>query len=120
MKRRKIITVIIILIIASVYIWISTTYINKGNYSRRAYDQVYKNRPSSTTKAAKVTLVKLKDEPCTTPPGLVYKLNRYLLFLNGGHAVRVEINTDMDGLLGPIIVYYNPFTKQPVGSVLRM
>jgi hypothetical protein len=121
MKRKNTIVLIIFVVVSiSAYILVSTTFINQRNYSKRAYASMYKNKPLIGGSGAKVTLVKLKQEPCSTPPVLSYKINRYLLLLNGGYAVRVEINTNMDGLLGPIIVYYNPFTKQPIGGVLRM
>jgi hypothetical protein len=121
MKRKNILILVILVVVSiSAYIWVSTTFINQRYYSKRTYASMYKNNSLIDGNGAKVTLVKLKEEPCSTPPILKYKINRCLLLLNGGYAVRVEINTDMDDLLGPLIVYFNPFTKQPIGGVLRM
>ncbi len=121
MKRKNIIIAIILVIVsASFYIWTSTTYINDMNYRKRAYDIGNNAKDILDWENAKVTLVKLDKEPCSTPQILTAKINRNLLLLNGGYAVKVEMHTEMDGLLGPYIVYFNPFTKQCIGGVLRM
>lgn len=121
MKRKNIIIAIILVIVSSsLYIWASTTFINEMNYRKRAYAIENYAKNILDWENAKVTLVKLDKEPCRTPQILSAKINRNLLFLNGGYAVKVEMHTDMDDLLGPSILYFNPFTKQCIGGVLRM
>ena len=119
-KRKSIIPIVMLVLVSVIiYIWTCSTFINEMNYRKRAYaiENYSKNIPD--WKTGKVTLVKLEKEPCYTPQILSSKINRYLLFLNGGYAVRVEMNTDLDGLLGPSILYFNPFTKQCIGGAIR-
>ena len=110
----------LVLVSLIIYIWASTTFINEMNYRKRAYAIENYAKNILDWKNAKVTLVKLEKEPCNTPQLFNAKINRFLLFLNGGYAVKVEMNTSSDGLLGPSILYFNPFTKQCIGGVLRM
>jgi len=121
-KKSKIIfiSVVLVAIGISFYIWKSTVFINEMYYRKYAY--AIQNYDSNIIdwKEAKVTLVKLEKEHCKTPRILSAIINRYLLFLNGGYAVKVEMRTKLDGLLGPSILYFNPFTKQYVGAALRM
>jgi len=42
-------------------------------------------------------------------------VSRRLLFLNRNQAVRVVFRTGQEGLLGPLVVYVNPFTRAIVG-----
>ncbi len=122
-KRRSFvifIAVLLILIAASIYIWASSNFINEMNYRKQAYALHNYSTHVFDWEEAKVTLVKLAEEPCRTPNIFSAKINRYLLFLNGGYAVKVEMRTDMDDLLGPSILFFNPFTKQCIGGVLRM
>jgi hypothetical protein len=51
--------------------------------------------------------------------GLWREFNLGLLMLNGGRTVHVVFHTGLDGLLGPIGIYYNPFTGVAVGYDLR-
>lgn len=121
MKSKSIIiTVMLAVISISTYVWISTTFINEMDYRERAYAIQNYDPNIIDWEEAKVTLVKLAKEPCITPPILNVRINRYLLFLNGGYAVKVEMRTKQDGLLGPSILYFNPFTKQWIGAVPRM
>ena len=53
-------------------------------------------------------------------PILSAKINNFLLFLNGGRVISVEFTTTDYGALGPIVLYFNPFTRQCIGGELRM
>ena len=103
-----------------IYIWASTTFINEMDYRSYAYALSNYSENILNWENAKVTLVKLETEPCITPNIISMKINRYLLFLNGGYAVKVEMRTNMDELLGPLIIYFNPFTRQYIGGAPRL
>jgi len=119
--KGKCIIAAVILLVAGIfiYIWSSTAFINEMNYRKLAYASANYDPGIIDREEAKVTLVKLTKEPCMTPPVFSAKFNRYLLLLNGGYAVKVEMRTEQDGLLGPIILYYNPFTRQYIGGAPR-
>jgi hypothetical protein len=113
------ISALLVLVAAFSYIWASTNIIDEMSYREQAYALQDYSPHIIDWEEAKVTLVKLADEPCITPNIFAAKANRYLLFLNGGYAVKVEMRTDIDGLLGPSVMYFNPFTKQYIGGALR-
>jgi hypothetical protein len=75
---------------------------------------------NSDWRKADVSLINFNKSSAITPPVFSGKLNRFLLFLNGSRAVRVEFSTNQDGMLGPIVLYFNPFTKRCVGGDIRM
>jgi hypothetical protein len=118
-SKRIIITVIFVVVSVSIYILVSTIFINEMNYRIRAYAITNYAKNIIDWKVSNVALVKLEKEPCNTPRILSARIGRYLLFFNGGYAVKVEMHTNMDDLLGPEILYFNPFTKQCIGGVLR-
>lgn len=119
-KKGSLVIFIAVLLILIVYIWMSTNFIDEMYYRKQAYALNDYSTHVLNWEEAEVSLVKFADEPCHTPNIFSVKINRYLLFLNGGYAVKVEMRTDMDGLLGPSILYFNPFTKQYIGAVPRM
>lgn len=100
-----------------IYIWVSTTHINKmyyqeftfkiNNYAKNVID--WRNAP--------VTVVKFKDCMHNNPSILSAKISRALLFLNGGYAVRVEIHISGNGIDDFIPYYFNPFTKQCIAAI---
>lgn len=124
-RRRKvgsIIAMVFILLVAAavfVHIRVSTVHIDETDYVKRAYAILSDTWNTVYSDVAEVSLVKLKKEKCITPPDIRGKINRHLIFLNGGYAVKVEIHTDLDGLLGPITLYFNPFTRQWIGMAPR-
>lgn len=119
MKRKvKIAIVPIILVIMLSYIEISTHFVNELEYRRLAWELVNHDKHVNDWQQGKVSVVKLNKSNRVIP--LSGKINRFLLVLNGGYAVRVEFSTDQDGMLGPIVLYFNPFTKQCVGGDIRM
>ena len=120
--KRKIIIVAVIIAMAGIfiYIWASTAFINEMNYRKRAYALQNYDSNIIDWEEAEVTLVNLAEEYCITPRIFSVRVNRYLLFLNGGYAVKVKMHTKLDGLLGPSILYFNPFTKQYIGGAPRM
>jgi len=115
-----VVTVIIAIVGIFIYIWASTSFINEMNYRKRAYAIQNYDTNIIDWEEAEVTLVKLAKEYCITPRIFSVRINRYLLFLNGGYAVKVKMHTKLDGLLGPSILYFNPFTKQYIGGAPRM
>ena len=119
--KSKIIIIAVILVVVgtAIYVWASTTYVNEMNYIKRAYAIHNQGAGNAWWDEAKVTLVKLKDESYITPSVFNAKFSRALLFLNGGYAVKVEVRTDMDGLLGPVLLDFNPFTQQYIGGAPR-
>jgi len=117
--KYTIIAVILAVTGIFIYIWSSTVFINEMNYRKLAYASVNYDPGIIGWEEARVAMVRLKEEPCMTPPVFGAKINRCLLFLNGGYAVKVEMHTELDGLLGPVVLYFNPFTKQYVGGAPR-
>jgi hypothetical protein len=67
----------------------------------------------STEETAEVEMVQGHSIGATRDGWQEFNLN--LLMLNGGRAVHVMLHTDLDGLLGPIGIYFNPFTGVVVG-----
>lgn len=122
-KKRKSVVIFILVLLVCIavlsYIWASTYFIDEASYRERVYASLNYSSHIIDCEEAEVTLVKIADEPCITPNILAPKVNRYLLILNGGYAVKVVMHTDVDGLLGPVILYYNPFTKQYIGGAPR-
>jgi hypothetical protein len=120
MKRKIIIIAVILVVVSiSIYIWASTAFIDEMAYRERAYVITNYDRNIINWEEARVYLVKLREEPCRTFRDLNARINRYLLFLNGGYAVKVEFRTYYDGVLGPLVLYINPFTKQLIGIAPR-
>ncbi len=108
------------MVIISVYVWASTVFIDEMNYTERAYSILEYEPNIIDWKYANVTLVKLGNEPCLTLNISSARINRYLLFLNGGYAVKVKIRTSMSNISGPSVLYFNPITKQLIGMAPQM
>jgi hypothetical protein len=120
MKRKSIIVIALLIVVAVfVYIGISSTIINENYYRNLAWKMSNHDKAIINWETANVSKINLKETYIYTPLLFSCKLNRFLLFLNGGSAVRVEFRTTQDGYLGPIVTYFNPFTKQYIGSNLR-
>jgi hypothetical protein len=122
MKRKSVFLMVILALAISslVYIQISSRHIDKNYYRNLAWEVANHNETILDWKKADVSLININKSPANTPPVFSGKLNRFLLFLNGGRAVRVEFFTTQDGMLGPIVLYFNPFTKKCVGGDIRM
>jgi hypothetical protein len=118
--KSIIITVLLIAAAMFIYIGISSTVINENYYRRLAYRVVNNDKTINNWETADVDLLNIKENPARTAPILSAKVNKFLLFLNGGHYVRVVFDTTQDSLIGPIVLYFNPFTKQCFGGALRM
>jgi len=116
MKKKFILVIGLILVVGIfIYIGISTTNINEKTYKHLVevyltpkdtgvitYNDIFEGFKVS------VSLVKLKDTYHTMYPDLTSRISQYLLFLNLGHAVQVE-------LYNPYFTthyYFNPFTKK--------
>ncbi len=119
MRKKGVIIFLLILAAASIYIGLSSAVINKNYYRELAYKLENYHKTIIDWETADVSLIKVKDTPFDTPPIFSAKINRTLLFLNGGYAVRVELSTTQDDFFGPIVLFFNPFTKQCIGGYLR-
>lgn len=119
-KKRIIVTILLVVAVLFIYIKISSTVINDNYYRKLAWETSNHGKTIISWQTAKVSLVNVKEKPIHVAPILSGKINKFLLLFNGGRAVRVEFSTTQDGLLGPIILYFNPFTKQCIGGELRM
>ncbi|HHU78506.1 MAG: hypothetical protein ACOX27_02480 [Caldicoprobacterales bacterium] len=117
--RKIIVPVLMVLVILFIYIGYSTTRINEAYYRELAWETVGKDSTIIDWASADVELVKLNTESYHKSPDLSGRISHGLIFLNGGYAVRVHFRTVQDGLLGPIVLYFNPFTKQCIGAGLR-
>ena len=122
MKRKQIV-IICLLIVASIFTYIgisSTIVINENSYRKAAWELVNHHKTIINWETAKVSLKYEKDTRMLVAPILSAKINNFLLFLNGGRVISVEFYTTNDEYLGPVIFYFNPFTKQCIGGDLRM
>jgi len=107
----------------SIFIYIeifSTIVINKNSYRKLAWELVNHNKTIINWETANVSLKNEKEMPIHVSAMLSAKINNFLLFLNGRRVIAVEFSTTDDGALGPIVLYFNPFTKQCIGGELRM
>lgn len=121
MKKIIVIIGILVLVIAAfTYIQVASSHIDEGYYRKLAWEAVNHDKTVIDHEKAQVSLININKFPVNTPPVFSSKLNRRLLVLNGGRAVRVEFTTTMNGLLGPIVLYFNPFTKKCFGGDLRL
>ncbi|NIK79963.1 hypothetical protein FHS15_005147 [Paenibacillus castaneae] len=118
MKKPLWITFILVILIGA-YIVISTTFINEKAYMKRAWDESNHNKHIINWEEGEVSTNSLQDKNIKQlfiPKRNTFaKINRSLLWINGNKAVRVLFHTDNEGLIGPITVYFNPFTKQVIG-----
>ncbi|WNQ11949.1 hypothetical protein MJA45_02500 [Paenibacillus aurantius] len=105
--------------LGAAYITISTLLINKPPYLKHAWDEVRHSPHIENWQEGEVTAASLQEERFKqlflAKPTAWATINRHLLRLNGNHAIRVMFHTDNEGILGPITVYFNPFTKQVIG-----
>mgnify|MGYP000612573192 CR=1 FL=1 len=121
MKGKNIISTVLLIAAAMfIYIGISSILINENYYRELAWEVANHDKTIINWQTANVSLINVKENPIHTAPVLSAKINRSILILNGGHAVRIEFSTTNEGLLGPIVLYFNPFTKQCIGGDLRM
>ena len=121
--KWKIIIVTCLLLIVSiiVYIGVSSNYIiNKSDFQSKAWELIQHDSTVIDWENSKVSIINSKDTPMVVAPILSAKINNALLFLNGGRVVCVEFSTTNQGLLGPIVLYFNPFTRQCIGGQVRM
>jgi hypothetical protein len=121
--KRKSILIICLLIVVSIFFYIgisSTVVINKNYYRKLAWELVNHNKTIINWETANVSLKNEKETPMHVAPTLSARINNFLLFLNGGRVISVEFSTTHDDLLGPMVLYFNPFTKQCIGGDLRM
>jgi hypothetical protein len=106
------------------YCNLATWFYNPDVFARRAWTSATSEQggESGTMReqllaagweAAEVEMVKGHNTGMTLDPWQEFNLN--LLMLNGGRAVHVMLHTDLDGILGPIGIYFNPFTGVIVG-----
>ncbi|HKL80679.1 MAG TPA: hypothetical protein VJ888_09635 [Mobilitalea sp.] len=120
MRIRRIIIILVVIILATyIYIGLSSKVINERHYRERAWEVINQDENVLDWEKADVTLVKLKGVAVVAPSKTSAKIGRSLLLFNGGYAIQVSFSTTLDPLLGPIVVYFNPFTKQYIGSGLR-
>lgn len=121
MKIRKIaISILILVSLIIVNIAVTSTFVNKRYYRELTWDMLGRHKTIIDWKKSDVSIVDIYKHPVNTPDIFIVKLNRELLRLNGGRAVRVTISTTQDGMLGPVVLYFNPFTKQCIGGEIRM
>jgi hypothetical protein len=105
------------------YCNLATWFYNPDIFARRAWTLTTTEDLESGTlreqliaagwEAAEVEMVQGHSIGATRGAWQEFNLN--LLMLNGGRAVHVMLHTDLDGLLGPIGIYFNPFTGVIVG-----
>jgi hypothetical protein len=105
------------------YCNLATWFYNPDVFARRAWTLTTTEDLESGTlreqliaagwEAAEVEMVQGHSIGATRGAWQEFNLN--LLMLNGGRAVHVMLHTDLDGLLGPIGIYFNPFTGVIVG-----
>lgn len=122
-KIRKRTVIICLLIVVSIFTYIgisSTIVINENSYRKLAWELVNHNKTIINWETANVSLRNEKETPMLVAPILSAKINNFLLFLNGRRVISVEFPTTDDGALGPIVLYFNPFTRQCIGGELRM
>jgi hypothetical protein len=126
MKNKKNVLILLFIIVGTgIYIWFSTMFINERTYRKLGWKASDYSDTIINWEEAEVKLVNLDRSPEVQERFLSYgdkwgKVNQSLLFLNGNNAVYVCFNTTQDGLLGPIGLYFNPFTKQIIGIDIRM
>ena len=121
--KCKIIIVPCLLLIVSiaVYIGVSSNFIiNKSDFQNKAWDLIEHDSTVIDWENSKVSIINYKDTPMIVAPILSAKINNALLFFNGGRVVCVEFSTTNEGMLGPIVLYFNPFTRQCIGGQIRM
>ena len=121
--KWKIIIVTCLLLIVSivVYIGVSSNYIiNKSDFRSKAWELIQHDSTVIDWENSKVSIINSKDTPMIVAPILSAKINNALLFLNGGRVICVEFSTTNEGMLGPIVLYFNPFTRHCIGGQLRM
>ncbi|MGZ9583019.1 hypothetical protein [Paenibacillus marinisediminis] len=114
---------ITLVILIGAYIVISTTFINEEAYLKQAWDETNHDKHIINWQEGEVSINSLQEKSIKQlfipKPNTFAKINRSLLWINGNKAVRVLFHTDNEGLLGPIAVYINPFTKQVIGYDVR-
>ena len=121
--KCKIIIVPGLLLIVSiaVYIGVSSNFIiNKSDFQNKAWDLIEHDSTVIDWENSKVSIINYKDTPMIVAPILSAKINNALLFFNGGRVVCVEFSTTNERMLGPIVLYFNPFTRQCIGGQIRM
>ena len=116
-----IVTCLLLVVSIAVYIVVSSKFIiNKSDFQNKAWDLIEHDSTVIDWGNSKVSIINSKDTPMIVAPILSAKINNALLFLNGGRVVCVEFSTTNEGMLGPIVLYFNPFTRQCIGGQLRM
>lgn len=118
--KRVIISILVLIFLMLIDIGISSTIINKRYYRELAWETVNRDGTVTDWKNAEVSFVDIETATVYIPETISANINRKLLVLNGGRAVRVEMHTTRDGMLGPIVLYFNPFTKQCFGGGIRL
>ncbi len=121
MKINKIaVSLLIFIALIIIDIQVTSTFVNKRYYRELTWEMLEHHNTIIEWKKSDVSIVDIGKYHVHTPDIFTAKINRQLLFINGGRAVRVEIKTTNDGMLGPIVLYFNPFTKQCIGGELRL
>ena len=116
-----IVTCLLLIVSIAVYIGVSSNFIiNKSDFQNKAWDLIEHDSSVIDWENSKVSIINSKDTPMIVAPILSAKINNALLLLNGGRVVCVEFSTTNEGMLGPIVLYFNPFTRQCIGGQLRM
>lgn len=123
--KKKWLILLIIIAASFIYISASTLIINQESYRSLGWEVSKNDKSIINWEAAEVKLVNLnanEQKQLFFPDrsNIGAKFSHYLLVLNGNHAVYVKFNTTQDGLLGPIGLYFNPFTRVLIGWDIRM
>lgn len=114
-----------IAITLSLYIGYCTNTVEKNIYRSIAWNYIEHNSSILDWENSAVELVGLSPKKFIfqgSINGSFYfssRVNRLLLRLNGNHAVKVTFKTRLDSLLGPEVIYVNPFTKSVIGVEIR-
>lgn len=116
-KIKVLLTIFLgVIFVTAIYIACSTIYINGDMYRKVAWDYVKHDKTIINWNNGSVEKIELpSDRYLINPHKQSGNINRVLLNLNGNQAVKVTFNTELDALLGPSIIYINPFTKQVIG-----
>jgi hypothetical protein len=118
--RTVVIIVLGIVVITTIHIVSSSKLINKGNYRKSAWEYTKHDKTIIDWDKASVDIIKLPPSKSLALSQInKVRFNRILLNLNGNQAVRVTFHTEMDVIVGPLVIYYNPFTKQVIGIDFR-
>lgn len=114
MKKKELILFILTIVGIFTYIQISALIINENNYKELSYRIIKPTDFDKQTSREVVSLIKLNNTSKVVTSTVSQKINRFLLFLNGGRAIQVSFYF-IDSKTPFTQVYYNPFTKQYIG-----